>query len=92
MKIEFDLPQFEKEVSINIVIRKDGEVVETVTKSPSSPTINNTADMEDFVAGLQKAVDGKGARTAKKQQEGPSTPAAQKPKSSGNFMDPGLFN
>ena len=27
MKIEFDVPNFEKELEISIVIRKDGEVV-----------------------------------------------------------------
>ena len=27
MKIEFDIPEFEKELSVSIVIRKDGEVV-----------------------------------------------------------------
>ena len=40
IKIEFDLPNFEKELNINIVIRKDGEVVCTssATPSPSSVT------------------------------------------------------
>ena len=35
LKIELDLPEFEKEININITIKKDGEVVYT-TSSPSS--------------------------------------------------------
>ena len=34
MKIEFDIPEFEKELSVTIVIRKDGEVVCERTTSP----------------------------------------------------------
>ena len=37
IKVEFDIPNFEKELSINVVIKKDGEVVYTTTPSPSSP-------------------------------------------------------
>ena len=35
LKIELDLPEFEKEIYINITIKKDGEVVYTAS-SPSS--------------------------------------------------------
>lgn len=35
LKIELDLPEFEKEININITIKKDGEVVYTAS-SPSS--------------------------------------------------------
>lgn len=35
MKIEFDIPEFEKELSVSIVIRKDGEVVCEKSASPS---------------------------------------------------------
>ena len=38
MKIEFDIPEFEKELSVSIVIRKDGEVVCEKTASPSTET------------------------------------------------------
>ena len=38
MKIEFDIPEFEKELSVTIVIRKDGEVVCEKTASPSTET------------------------------------------------------
>ena len=35
LKIKLDLPEFEKELNINITIKKDGEVVYTAS-SPSS--------------------------------------------------------
>ena len=35
MKIEFEIPEFEKELSINITIKKDGEVVCNTSTSPS---------------------------------------------------------
>lgn len=38
LKIELDLPEFEKELNINITIKKDGEVVYS-TSSPSSDNI-----------------------------------------------------
>ena len=36
IKIEFDLPEFKEELNINIVIRKDGEVVKVETTNTSS--------------------------------------------------------
>jgi len=36
MKIEFDLPRFERELNINIIIRKDGEVVCSTSSSSGS--------------------------------------------------------
>lgn len=91
MKIEFDLPKFEKEISINIVIRKDGEVVETFSESSASPTPDN--DMESFVAGLQKAVESKGAGSVTKQNTMPEKPVQPNKGSAmtGNFMDASLF-
>ena len=35
IKFEVDIPDFEKELNINIVLKKDGEVVESIS-SPSS--------------------------------------------------------
>lgn len=40
IKFEIDLPEFEKELSINLTIHRDGEVVYTTTSSPSVD--NNT--------------------------------------------------
>lgn len=39
LKLEIELPSFEKEVSFNIIIRKDGEVVTSL-----SPDINQTEE------------------------------------------------
>lgn len=39
MKIEFDVPNFEKELSISIVIRKDGEVVCNTTTPPTNDSV-----------------------------------------------------
>lgn len=36
MKIEFDIPEFERELAVSIVIRKDGEVVEVQKKATST--------------------------------------------------------
>lgn len=87
MKIEFDLPKFEREISINIIIRKDGEVVETFGESSASPT----TDMEKFVAGLQKAVDSKGAGSVTNRMVEEKPEGSKKGPASGNFMDPSLF-
>jgi len=47
MKIEFDLPRFERELNINIIIRKDGEVVYSTSSSSGSLNENtvNTPEM-----------------------------------------------
>jgi hypothetical protein len=34
LKIELDIPEFKKEVSLNITVRKDGEVLTDTTVSP----------------------------------------------------------
>ena len=44
MKIEFDVPKFEKELEISIVIRKDGEVVCKATP-PDSGTITKKEEV-----------------------------------------------
>ena len=39
IKFELDIPDFEKEISIDVVIKKDGEVAYTTSaSSPSKPT------------------------------------------------------
>lgn len=39
IKIEFDVPDFESELEISVIIKKDGEVVsKTSTSSPSNAT------------------------------------------------------
>lgn len=41
MKIEFDVPDFERELEVCIVIRKDGEVVFKQETTPSSESSND---------------------------------------------------
>ena len=42
IKIEFDCPDFKEELNINIVIRKDGEVVKVENKSTfATPPLNS---------------------------------------------------
>ena len=36
IKLEIDIPDFEKEISINVTLKKDGEVVDSIVSSPSS--------------------------------------------------------
>lgn len=38
IKIEFDLPEFEKELNISVTLRKDGEVITTSSSSPGVKT------------------------------------------------------
>lgn len=43
IKFEIDLPEFEKELSINLIIRRDGEVL----FSTSSPSMGNSSGLKD---------------------------------------------
>jgi hypothetical protein len=51
MKIEFDVPNFEKELSISIVIRKDGEVV----CNTATPPKTDVAEEKEKPAKTKKA-------------------------------------
>lgn len=52
IKIEFDVPEFKEQLSINIVIRKDGEVVR-VESTSTFPTL--PSDSVDASTGDKKA-------------------------------------
>lgn len=39
LKLEIDLPSFEKEISLSIIVRKDGEVITSL-----SPDLNKTEE------------------------------------------------
>ena len=61
MKIEFDLPEFEKEISVNIIIRKDGEVVvsNTITRANFiHPDVLGTAIQERLKIVCPKGIEG----------------------------------
>lgn len=42
LKIELDLPEFEKELNINITIKKDGEVVYSASSPSSNVEVEET--------------------------------------------------
>ena len=44
MKIEFDVPSFERELSISIIIRKDGEVVCNTATAPNTSSAEETKE------------------------------------------------
>lgn len=56
IKIEFDLPEFEKELNVSVTLKKDGEVIATSsslegvkTELPWKQTIEETAVKEEIV-------------------------------------------
>ena len=52
MKIEFDVPNFEKELSISIIIRKDGEVV---CNTATPPDTSGAEEVKEKPARVKKA-------------------------------------
>ena len=92
LKIELDLPNFEKDININITINKDGEVVyKTTTSSPSNSNIEERSlgNIEE-----EPAVDKQSSPEASEKTSSKDvTKSAKKsksttPKSSGgNFMN-----
>ena len=78
MKIEFEIPEFEKELNINITIKKDGEVVCNTSASPT--LINSTTPFPKPVK-EKKKVENKSP-----EQNTPNTKPAGKPVG-GNLMD-----
>ena len=99
IKFEIDLPEFEKELSINVTIHRDGEVVYSTTSSPSMSNINdegrNQKKNEDHSdtkeLPLNRIVDD--SMAFQKMSVGEELTKESKPKNrstkkvSGNFMD-----
>lgn len=99
IKFEIDLPEFEKELSINVTIHRDGEVVYSTTSSPSMGNINdegrnqkkneNHSDTKELP--LNRIVDD--SMAFQKMSVGEELTKESKPKNrstkkvSGNFMD-----
>lgn len=90
MKIEFDLPEFEKELSINIVIRRDGEVVYS-TSSPSTVTVATTPSAPRNVVEDVKVNNNNVAINNDVEVQNNLPPQQTERKLSGNLMDPSLF-
>lgn len=88
MKIEFDLPNFEKELNINIIIRKDGEVV--YSASSSFPDDDYKDNAPNSMADKGSIVDEKPkAKKRAKEKEKEVTPesTAKSKGAGGNFMN-----
>lgn len=74
IKLEFDIPNFEKELKIEITLRKDGEVVEhTTISSPST--------------GLEKDETTTNQRIKEEVEEEKIVLPTKKKKLGGNMMD-----
>lgn len=95
VKFEVDIPNFEKELSISITIRRDGEVFYS-TSSPS--TVNNTLDLqsiqpkENSITSSVTSVDAvddvvKVSKKRKKVESNTSSSSVELPKKRGNFMN-----
>ena len=84
LKIELDLPNFEKEININITIKKDGEVVYTTTTS--SPLNIGEKSLESIE---EQPVDKQVLTTDSSSKKDVTKSASKKPKSTGggNFMN-----
>lgn len=52
IRLEVDIPDFEKELNINIVLKRDGEVVETI----SSPSSGSTSKSRSTKKNVEKPV------------------------------------
>lgn len=80
MRLEIDLPEFEKELSINITVRRDGEVVYSTTSSPSMDSLNDGGKKknEEGIANFGEGITAKPSGT---------TTNLGKKKSKGNLMD-----
>jgi hypothetical protein len=76
IKFELDIPDFEKEISINVVIKKDGEVAySTSSSSPSKPTETTVV-----------------VRKKKKADETPTPPTSSNSGMSGGFVGGNMMN
>ena len=94
IKLEFDIPEFEKELKIEIVLSKDGEVVYNTTSSPSTGI--KTEEMKEekklSIKKEEKLVDepsNLNSTTSENSVEPPttSTTTKRKKKFGGNMMD-----
>jgi hypothetical protein len=50
IKFEVDIPDFDKELQINITLRKDGEIIETKTQSSlPTPSLSDSVKVKEKV-------------------------------------------
>ena len=93
IKLEFDIPEFEKELKIEIVLSKDGEVVYNTTSSPSTGIKTEMKEEKKLsIKKEEKLVDepsNLNSTTSENSVEPPttSTTIKRKKKFGGNMMD-----
>lgn len=90
IKFEVDIPNFEKELSISITIRRDGEVFYS-TSSPSAGNITDLSSESSLISSEVKDVDIPEKTKKKKKTEETLNPESSvtTPRKSkgGNFMN-----
>ena len=88
MKIEFDLPNFEKELNINIIIRKDGEVVYSASSSfPDDYKENRSAENKAAEIIVEEKSKPKTKKAASKPITTEKAATKTAPGNGGNFMN-----
>jgi len=85
IKIEFECPEFDSELEINIVIRKDGKevVVDSTTSSPN-PNKTITTENKKITEEIQPKKITKKKEKKVEENTAPTTPI---PSFGGNFMN-----
>ena len=84
MKLEFDLPEFEKSLNISIIIRKDGEVIYT-SSSLSGDLSASTKPLENQPE--TKIGEDTSPAQVKEETKKAQAKSPAKKKISGNLMD-----
>lgn len=57
IKFEIDLPEFEKELSLNLIIRRDGEVIYNTSSSSTNNSFSkNNGRLENSVEKVDKVI------------------------------------
>lgn len=86
IKIEFECPEFDSELEINIVIRKDGKEV-VVDSTASSPNPNKTITTENKKITEETQPKKTTKKKEKKVEEENTAPTTPIPSFGGNFMN-----
>lgn len=98
IKFEIDLPEFEKELSINVTIHRDGEVVYNTTSSPSMGSVSsgrlgtkkNNEGLDTIPSSIvddSKAGTKKSRHSSTEESKSKKSESLESKKISGNFMD-----
>lgn len=86
IKLEFDIPEFEKELKVEIILRKDGEVVYSAS-SPSTGTIDDEKKLPKEEKLVDRPKKEKATSEETDTQKVNVKSPAKKKKFGGNMMD-----